>query len=76
MKRRFLGLGLAIAMLATTGLRAVADESPRDLDLRRAIPADAFMAVYGKHNPSAIISATITSRSGRRSKRLRSSSGS
>ena len=51
MKRRFLGLGLAIAMLATTVLRAVADESPRDLDLRRAVPADAFMAVYGKHNP-------------------------
>ena len=59
MKRRFLGLGLAIALLATTGLRAVADESPRDLDLRRAVPADAYIAVYGRHNPERRLSAQL-----------------
>ncbi len=51
MKQYFLGPWLAIALLTVTGFRAVADDPPRDLDLRRAVPDDAFMAVYGKHNP-------------------------
>lgn len=30
---------------------AVSAETPRSLDLRRAVPTDAYLAIYGRHNP-------------------------
>ena len=51
MKPCLIGICLAIALVAQAGPSAVAAEPSQDLSLRRAIPADAFLAVYGKHNP-------------------------
>ena len=41
---------LCVAVLLAARLAAAADQ-PKSLDLRRAVPADAYLAVYGKHNP-------------------------
>ena len=38
----------ALVLLASC---AAAADQPQSLDLRRAVPADVFMAVHGKHNP-------------------------
>jgi hypothetical protein len=47
-----LGLGCAVLLMATC---AAAADQPKALalalDLRRAVPADAYMVVHGKHNP-------------------------
>jgi len=43
-----LGLGGILLLLASG---AVAAAQQKTLDLRRAVPADAYMVVYGKHNP-------------------------
>ena len=43
------GVFCAVVLLAARC--ALAAEVPQSLDLRRAVPADAYLAVYGKHNP-------------------------
>lgn len=43
-----LGFSLVILLLAS---RVAAAAQPKPLDLRRAVPADVFMVVHGKHNP-------------------------
>jgi len=47
---RTLCAGLCAVPMLLGHLAVAAEESP-SLDLRRAAPAEAFMAVYGKHNP-------------------------
>ncbi len=51
MKYGWLGTCLAVAIMAQSGPYARGADSPSDVDLRRAIPTDVFMAVYGRHNP-------------------------
>ena len=48
MKAHHLILGAVFAFAAQT---AVAADQSQSLDLRRAVPADAYQAAYGKHNP-------------------------
>ncbi len=45
-----LGLSGAILLLASC-VAAAAAAQPKAPDLRRAVPADVYMVVYGKHNP-------------------------
>ncbi|HUT89129.1 MAG TPA: hypothetical protein VMY37_06520 [Thermoguttaceae bacterium] len=47
---RTLCVGFCAVPMLLAHLAVAAEESP-SLDLRRAVPAEAFMAVYGKHNP-------------------------
>jgi len=47
---RTLCAGLCAVPMLLAHLAVAAEESPPP-DLRRAVPAEAFMAVYGKHNP-------------------------
>jgi hypothetical protein len=47
---RTLGI-LSCAALVLFALPAVAAEPTESLDLRRAVPNEAFLAVHGKHNP-------------------------
>lgn len=48
MRRRSFVLGVVVLLAAQVALAA---DRPRSLDLRRAVPADAYLAIYGKHNP-------------------------
>ncbi len=50
MNCRLFGSCLAIALMMQTGINTRAAE-PAELDLQAAIPADAYLAVYGQHNP-------------------------
>ena len=47
---RTLGLHVPATLILLTGI-AVGAEENQSPDLRRAVPADAYMAIYGKHNP-------------------------
>ena len=51
MKYGWLGTCLALAIMAPSGQLARGADAPPDVDLRRAIPTNVFMAVYGRHNP-------------------------
>ena len=51
MKSCFFVSCLAIALAVRIGPPAAAADRPQDLNLQQAIPVDAFLAVYGKHNP-------------------------
>ncbi|MHB1037724.1 MAG: hypothetical protein ACYC35_24680 [Pirellulales bacterium] len=48
MRRVRLCLGVAVLLSACCAWAAAEEKT---LDLRRGVPADAFLAVYGKHNP-------------------------
>lgn len=48
MRKLRLGLSSMVLLIAACAASLAAEKAP---DLRRAVPADAYLAVYGKHNP-------------------------